>query len=54
VVVNEKAMTGRFEKATFATFKDKTVRVKGKVAKYEDQLEIIVEDAKQLEIVEKK
>ncbi|HVK17038.1 MAG TPA: alkaline phosphatase D family protein [Fimbriiglobus sp.] len=54
VVVNEKAMTGRFEKATFAAFKDKTIRAKGKVTKYEDQLEISVEDAKQLEIVEKK
>jgi hypothetical protein len=53
-VVNEKAMTGPFAKATFATFKDKTVRARGKVTKYQDQLEIIVEDAKALEIVEGK
>lgn len=54
VVVHEKAMTGPYEKAAFATFSGKTVRAKGKVTKYQDQFEIIVEDAGQLEIVEAK
>jgi DNA/RNA endonuclease YhcR with UshA esterase domain len=47
-------MTGPYAKATFATFSGKTVRAKGKVTRYQDQVEIIVEDAKQLEIVGKK
>lgn len=54
VVVDAKAMTGKFEKATFATFNGKTVRARGKVTKYQDQAEIVVEDAKQLEVVEGK
>ncbi len=58
VVVNAKALTGKWDKATFETFKDKTVRVKGKVTKYtpkagNDQIEIMVNDEKQIEIVEK-
>ncbi len=54
VVIDEKALTGPLEKATFATFKDTTVRAKGTVAKYQDQFEIIVTDPKRLEIVEGK
>jgi hypothetical protein len=54
VVVNPSAQTGPFEKATAATFKGKTIRVKGTVSKYQDQMQIIIEDAKQLEIVEGK
>ncbi|HET6574795.1 MAG TPA: alkaline phosphatase family protein, partial [Fimbriiglobus sp.] len=54
VVLDEKGMTGPYAKATFATFQGKTVRAKGKVTKYQDQVEIVVEDAKRLEIVGKK
>lgn len=58
VVVTAKALTGKWEKATFETFKDKTVRVKGKVTKFtpktgSDQIQIELSDEKQIEIVEK-
>ena len=57
VVLNAKGMTGKWEKATFETFKDKTIRVKGKVTKFaakgSESLQIEVNDEKQLEIVEK-
>lgn len=53
VVVNEKAMTGKYEKATFDTFKDKTVRVKGKVTEFQKRPQIEVNDAAALEVVEK-
>jgi alkaline phosphatase D len=49
VVVNESALAG----ATFEKYKGKTIRVTGTVAKYQDQVEIVVSDAKQIEIVEK-
>ncbi len=51
-VVSAKALTGKLAGATYETFKGKTVRVRGKVTTYNDQVEIVVEDAKQLEIVE--
>ncbi len=54
VVVNEKAMTGPFEKATFDTFKGKTVRAKGKVTEFKDAPQIQIDDARNLEIVEAK
>ncbi len=54
VVVNEKAMTGPFDKATFDTFKGKTVRAKGKVTEFKDAPQIQIDDAKNLEIVEAK
>lgn len=53
VVVEADAMTGLFEKATFDTFKGKTIRAKGTVKEYMKQVEIMVDDAKNLEIVEK-
>jgi alkaline phosphatase D len=54
VAVEEKAMTGRFGGATFATFDGKTIRVKGRVTKFQEQIQIVVEDESQLEIVEGK
>ena len=54
VVVNEKAMTGKFEKATFDTFIGKTVRAKGKVTAFKDAPQVQIDDAANLEIVEAK
>jgi alkaline phosphatase D len=54
VVVNEKAMTGKYEKATFDTFKGKTIRVKGTLSEFQKKLQIQVDDAATLEIVEEK
>jgi len=54
VVVNEKAMTGKFEKATYDTFKGKTIRAKGKVTLFKDAPQIQIDDAKLLEIVDEK
>ncbi len=58
IVVTAKALTGKWDKATFETFKDKTIRVKGKVTKFtpktgSDQIQIELSDEKQIEIVEK-
>ena len=52
VAINEKAMTGKFDKATFDTFKGKTVRIKGKLSKFQEKLQIQINDAKDNEIVE--
>ena len=41
VVLDTKAMTGAYEKATFDTFKGKTIRAKGKVQKFKDQYEVV-------------
>jgi len=54
VVVNEAAMTGPFDKATYDTFKGKTIRAKGKVTLFKDAPQIQIDDAKLLEIVEEK
>jgi alkaline phosphatase D len=54
VVVNEKAMTGKYEKATFDTFKGKTIRAKGKLSEFQKKLQIQIDDAAMLEIVEAK
>ena len=54
VVVNEKAMTGAFDKATFDTFKGKTIRAKGKLSEYNGKLQLQIDDAAMLEIVEEK
>jgi alkaline phosphatase D len=54
VVVNQKAWTGKWEKATFETFDGKTVRVTGKVTTFKDAPQIQVDDAKQIETVEEK
>ncbi|MFO0938828.1 MAG: alkaline phosphatase D family protein [Gemmataceae bacterium] len=51
VVVNEKAMTGPFDKATLDTFKGKTIRVKGKLSTYQSRLQIQINDAKDIELV---
>ncbi len=54
VVVNEKAWTGKLDKATFDTFKGKTIRVKGKLSTFQVKLQIQVNDEKDIEIVEGK
>jgi alkaline phosphatase D len=58
IVVNTKAMTGPWEKATFETFKGKMIRVKGKVTRFapktdDERIQIEVNDEKQIEIVGK-
>ena len=54
VVVNDKARTGKLDKATFDTFKGKTIRVKGKLSTFQNNLQIQVNDEKDLEFVEEK
>jgi alkaline phosphatase D len=54
VVVNEKAMTGPYDKATFDTFKSMTIRAKGKLSEYQKKLQLQIDDAAMLEIVEPK
>jgi len=54
IVINEKAMTGDLDKATFDTFKGKTVRVKGKLSEFKMKLQIQVDDPKAVEFVEEK
>ncbi len=54
VVVNEKAMTGVYDKATFDTFKGKTVRAKGKLSEFQKKLQIQIDDPAMLEIVVEK
>lgn len=54
VVVNEKAMTGVFDKATFDTFKGKTIRAKGKLSEYQGKVQLQIDDAANLEVVEPK
>jgi alkaline phosphatase D len=54
VVLNSKAFAGKWEKATAATFLDQVIRVTGTVATYKKQPEIIVDDEKQIEIIEAK
>ena len=47
-------MTGGFDKATFDTFKGKTIRAKGKLSEFQKKLQIQIDDAANLEIVEPK
>lgn len=54
VVLNEKAQTGKFDKATFETFKGKTIKVKGKLSTYNGALQIQLDAPDGLEIVEEK
>jgi alkaline phosphatase D len=54
VVLNAKGMTGKWEKATADTFKDKTIRAKGKVTMFKDSPQIQIDDEKDLEIIDKK
>lgn len=52
VVVNPKARAGRWEKATPDTFKDRVIRVTGTVSEFKGSPQILVDDEKQLELVE--
>ncbi|MCU0706032.1 MAG: alkaline phosphatase family protein [Fimbriiglobus sp.] len=54
VVVNEKAMTGPYEKATYDTFKGKTIRARGKLSEFQKKLQLQIDDPANLEIVEPK
>ena len=54
VVLNTKAMTGKFDKATYDTFKGKTIRAAGKLSSYGGKLQLQIEDEKSLEVVEEK
>jgi alkaline phosphatase D len=54
VVVNDKAWTGKFDKATYDTFKGKTIKAKGKLSSFNGSLQIQISDEKDLEIVEAK
>ncbi len=54
VVVNEKALTGKLDKATFDTFQGKTIRVKGKLSTFQKYLQIQVDDESAIEFVEAK
>ena len=53
VVVNDKALAGAWEKATYDTFAGRTIRAKGKLSEYGKKLELVIDDAKDLEVVEK-
>ena len=53
VVVNEPAMTGKLAKATYDTFKGKTIRAKGTVTQYQGQMQIQINEEGRLEFVEK-
>jgi alkaline phosphatase D len=52
VVVNSSAWKGKFEKATFDTFKGKTIRATGKISTFQEALQIQIADEKNLVIVE--
>lgn len=52
IVVNAAALKGKWEKATKETFANKAIRVKGTVSEYKGTLQIIVDDEKQLEVLE--
>jgi alkaline phosphatase D len=54
VVVLPAALKGRYAKAAGATFLNKVIRVSGTVSKFKGSVQILVEDEKQLEIVEPK
>ena len=53
VVLNNKAMTGKYEKAKYDTFKDKVICASGKVSEYKGAPQIQIDEEKLLEIVEK-
>jgi DNA/RNA endonuclease YhcR with UshA esterase domain len=48
-----KAFADKYKDATYETFKDKTIRVKGTVKMYQNRPEISVTDPAQITIVEK-
>lgn len=51
VVMNAKSREGIYKDATGDTFKGKVVRVKGKLSKFQNQIQIEVDDEKQIEVV---
>jgi alkaline phosphatase D len=51
VVMNAKSREGTWKDATGDTFKGKTVRIKGKLSKFQNQIQIEVDDEKQVELV---
>lgn len=51
VVMNVKSREGTYKDATGDTFKGKTVRVKGKLSKFQEKMQIEVDDEKQVEVV---
>ncbi|MBL8866944.1 MAG: hypothetical protein JNK93_15410, partial [Planctomycetia bacterium] len=51
VVMNAKSREGTWKDATGDTFKGKTVRIKGKLSKFQNQIQIEVDDEKQVEVV---
>lgn len=53
IVLNAKARGAKWKDATDATFKGKTVRVKGKVTEFQKKPQIEVNEEDQIEIVEK-
>ena len=54
IVCTPKAFKEKYAKATGATFLNKTIRVTGVVSTFKDSIQIIVDDEKQLELVEDK
>jgi len=52
IVCMPKAFGDKYAKATAATFLNKTIRVTGVVSTFRDSIQIVVDDEKQLEIVE--
>ena len=52
VLLNQKGMTGPYEKATYDTFKGKTVRATGKVSMYMDAPQLQIDEAASLVVVE--
>jgi alkaline phosphatase D len=51
VVVNAAALTGKWEKATPDTFKDKVIRVTGTVSDFRGSPQVLVDDENQIEFV---
>ncbi len=52
VVLNAGVLKGKWEKATGETFKDKIIRVSGTVSEFKGSPQILVDDEKQLEVIE--
>lgn len=53
VLLEINSMSGPYSKAKYNTFEGKTIRATGMVKEFNKQLEIVVDDAKNLQIVEK-
>ena len=52
VLLNQKGMTGPYDKATYDTFKDKTIRATGKVSMYMTSPQLQIDEADSLVVVE--